>query len=484
MKKRIISLLLLTTMLTSLAACGGDSDGDRENTDTAPTSTDTAEVLPAGIEKKNWDAEFTILYPYWGLYENSFFAEENSGEAMNVALFNRQLKVEEYLGVDIINHKVAGIEAVMPAVQEGVMAGDDLYQMVLTHCITNTAAMITSGYLLDLNTVSTINLDGEWWNHVSNKNLSVLGKQYFAISDYMLPDPNAVLFNKTMINDYKLENPYDLVREGKWTIDKMMEMMSAVTKDNGDSVWDVKDTYGFGCPDDWYLASFIYSSGLTLTEKNEDDELIFAMDKERAYTMAEKLNALLSSPDTFIYAFTIDNDPTRIAGESMNVSNGRSLFSLVASSKLDDYRETTIDFGILPYPKLDEDQENYISNDWSGMMCVPSSVQNPEMVGEVIELLSYYTADEVIPAYYDVVLGEKLSRDDDSKEMLSIIFDGIVFDAGMNYFGFTSGVNAFWDIGDRISGSGWGGYASFLAANKSSAEATIKAFNEAVADVE
>lgn len=56
------------------------------------------------------------------------------------------------------------------------------------------------------------------------------------------------------------------------------------------------------------------------------------------------------------------------------------------------------------------------------------------MAGQVVEMLSYYSMETTVPAYYTVLFGEKLARDVDSVEMLSIVFDNIVYDAGMNYF--------------------------------------------------
>ena len=73
--------------------------------------------------------------------------------------------------------------------------------------------------------------------------------------------------------------------------------------------------------------------------------------------------------------------------------------------------------------------------DLGGLMCMPMMVKEREMAGQVVEMLSYYSMETTVPAYYTVLFGEKLARDVDSVEMLSIVFDNIVYDAGMNYFG-------------------------------------------------
>ena len=84
-------------------------------------------------------------------------------------------------------------------------------------------------------------------------------------------------------------------------------------------------------------------------------------------------------------------------------------------------RECEVDVGILPYPKYDEAQENYISQDWGGLMSVPNSISDPDMVGATMELLAWESSNEVLPSYYDITLSGKLSRDEDSRNMLELL---------------------------------------------------------------
>ncbi len=490
MKKRILSLFLLAGMLISLAACGGNGDKTDDTKDTTGTDTVVNEGY-AGIEKKDYGKDFVVLYPDFSSdYITYFFTEENTGEAMDVALFNRELKIEEHLGVDISYELVnndgnSGLGALYPALQQMAMTGDNLYQMVLTHCITHTAIMITDGLLLDLNTVSSIDFENEWWDQTSNDNLEVDGKQFYAVSDYVIPDMYVVLFNKGMIDANNLENPYDLVHEGKWTIDKMLEMSSAVLLDNGDDIWDVKDTYGFGASGDHMLTAFSYASGLTLVTKDEEGFFSFNFNNQKVYDVVDKLQKLFDAPSTYHYSWAADlglNGHT--PEESLNLGTGRSLFSLEAISSLSKFRNSEIEFGILPYPKFDENQDEYYSVNWGGLTCVPLVAEDHEMIGEVMELYAALSADEVLPAFYDIMLGEKLSRDPESREMLELIYDASVFDAGMNYFGFHKNMMQFWNLPNAIATKTMTGYSSFLEKYEEAAIAELEEFNEAVAGLE
>lgn len=61
-------------------------------------------------------------------------------------------------------------------------------------------------------------------------------------------------------------------------------------------------------------------------------------------------------------------------------------------------------------------------------MAVPQIVQEKEKVGAIIEALSYELYKTVRPAYYDVALKSKFARDNESEEMLDIIFNGTIYD--------------------------------------------------------
>ncbi len=485
MKKRIISAVLLASILLSFAACGKDDTPDTKNpSDTTFTQTDD---LPAGIAKQDYKGSVNILMPDWGLYANYFDPGDDMTDIMNKALYNREMKVEEYLGVNITYEHVATINDVLPAITTAISTNDDLYQIALNHCLNNNASMIMDGQVIDMYELD-IDFTGEWFNQKSNDGLEVDGKQFFCISDYMLPDPNVVLFNKKLIEDNHLDDPYQLVRDGKWTIDKMAEMASVVTSDNGDTVWDHQDTYGVSLPDSWHNISFMFAADVSFIERNDEGEFELVFDNNRTYTIMEKLDNLINSKDTFVFPNAAINGDSVARENAVLIDSGRCLFTLIALNQLHTVRNVETDFGILPYPKLDEIQEDYISNDWSGLMCVPMSLSEDsyEMVGDVIELLAYYSAEDVVPTYIDITLGTKLARDPDSKEMIELVFDTVQFYPGMNYFGSMSDATKrlFYCVPFMLINGGQNNFASYFATYKDGAETVIAEFNEAVSDLD
>ena len=90
------------------------------------------------------------------------------------------------------------------------------------------------------------------------------------------------------------------------------------------------------------------------------------------------------------------------------------------------------DYGIIPYPKYDETQEEYrtTSHNAVSMMCFPVTVKDPEMSAIITEALCAESYRNVIPQYYDIALKAKGARDDESGEMIDLIRDSLIFDFG------------------------------------------------------
>lgn len=83
-------------MFVSLAACS-DSNTDSQNDKNGSQGNDT---YPAGIEAANYQMDFNIYPPDWGMYQRYFFADDAGTDVMTKALYDRELSVEEHLGVN------------------------------------------------------------------------------------------------------------------------------------------------------------------------------------------------------------------------------------------------------------------------------------------------------------------------------------------------------------------------------------------------
>lgn len=450
MKKHDQTALVLAILLSCsafLTSCGdaatttiSDTPADDVTSSAEESTTDDYGYIDPGIGKKDHGGQtFTIIYPKWSLYNRYYFAEEYDGETVNDAIFDRAKKIEDHLGIQFVYMAKDTLEEIFPAVQKAVFAGVSDYDLALTHCATSLLSYSKDKVAYNWNDLPGCDLDKAYWNQSVRENFEVDGVLPLMSSDYILPDVNSIFFNKKLITENQLDDPYDLVLSGKWTWGKLREMAKVGIKDlNGDSVMDDQDQYGFACERDWQCASVLTSCGQDFFGMDDNGLPTLVMDNEKTQNILEMFTGLLyTDASSFCWDIKKEYDPNWGGTPPIDFGSGRSMFYMTPLSLAVTFREAEVDYGILPYPKYDENQKDYITLNWAGFMCVPLTVADPELVGNVTELLAAESCRTVMPAFYDVLLGEKVARDDKAKETLDIIFENDVYDLGVNlaYYG-------------------------------------------------
>ena len=115
--------------------------------------------------------------------------------------------------------------------------------------------------------------------------------------------------------------------------------------------------------------------------------------------------------------------------------NNKGLFLDTTFKLITNLRDMDTDFGIIPYPKWDEAQKDYCSRVEGGdFPIVPVTNKKLEMTGVLLEAMCAESAKHVIPAYYDKMLKGKVARDEESAEMLDIIFRNRIYDLGDTFW--------------------------------------------------
>ncbi|MBQ2709773.1 MAG: hypothetical protein IJF67_15985, partial [Clostridia bacterium] len=125
--------------------------------------------------------------------------------------------------------------------------------------------------------------------------------------------------------------------------------------------------------------------------------------------------------------------------QSQMFRNGQAIFSTggVGNAAKADFRDMKDDFGILPYPKWDENQAQYrtMADGSHSALCAPVTVVDTERLGVLTEALNAESYKQVVPAFYDVALKVKGARDETSVQIIDMITSGCVFDMGYVYDG-------------------------------------------------
>lgn len=411
-----------------------------------------------------------------GQTANDIISDAETGDALGDAVYKRNRMAEERFGIKIEYVGTSG--TVASAIGQAVLAGDDAYDAAAGNTA-GAAGAIVNRYILQISGLPYIDIEKSWWNTGLIESSAINGEEYILMGDINYAWKNAtwaLCFNKRLYNEFGLEEPYKMVREGRWTIDVLEEHCRDITKDlNGDSKFDKDDQWGMLSSKTAGLG-LVTSTGITTVTAGKDGTLEYILDNERNVDIIGRLRKLMTNNDIQLRAEDITGS-TNIWDDIINIfREGRALYRISIMGDIVGLRDMEDDFGILPLPKYDENQESYITTyqAWNGSAyMVPASISDSKRTSAILEYMAYLSKDTITDAYYNVNLQGKVARDDDSSEMLDIIFDSMKTDVG---FAFQLG--SVQNVLKGIINSDTDNTASTLASSKESIVTAIKDFEE------
>ncbi len=477
--RKITASLLLLAMLLSMAACGNAATTDTTADTTVIADTEPVETEPAYVKADLPERDFegkTFTF-FARIYEGAWtatdlLAKETTGEMINDAVFTRTTYIEDTYNLSM-EAVEAGASQMATPMRTFIQAGDDTYQAIVSD-VYDAGAVAVEGMLYDLAAVDHIDLDARWWSQMTNDSLTLGNKQYYATGDIFIIDNKATrvfFFNKDIVSDLGLDDPYTLVRENKWTMDAYMAMNEAATTDlDGDGVMNPdNDRYGT-MVQPTFGGILYFAAGGKLADKDENDMPYFACDDANSVEILMGISEIIAGSPT-IY---MTNDTTINGSEPDNIPRfmeNLALFAPEVLKHIETMRESEVDIGILPPPKFRESQESYYcyADGWCvNVASIPVTNPAAEEIAFVMEAMAADSLNNLTPAYYEVCLTDKYVRDQESVEMLDLILSSVVMD-NANIFSWGNIETAVADAlykGDAI--------ASVLASKKAATETAME----------
>lgn len=460
----VLILVIFSQLLLSCAPKKAEEEKTNINANEEKASeNDSAEAdeksdeisISDDIPVLNFNGEnINILYRDYMAYEA--YAENQNGEVINDAVYKRNMMVEERFNVKLNMIEVRGAwdfkDEFLKRIRNSVSAGDDEFDIIEGYAAYIVELVTAGNYLNNWKDIPYIGFDKPWWNQQFTEEMTVNNKCFFLTGDLALSTismANVLFFNKNMWQAYALEDPYTIVKEGKWTLDRMAELTKQVSVDvDMDGKWTDKDIYGYVTDTHNQIDAYVEAFDIPITVTGDDGLPVYAIEDEKFSTAFLKLYSFMREN---ISTFAGTEQPTATDIYSMYRPIFQDQRALILAEYLGNsaqMRSYEFDFGILPFPKLDESQERYRSKSQDGytMFCTPVTVQNTEKVGAVIEALAAESRKSVVPAFYDVALKTKYARDEESSDMIDIIRDGIGFNFGILYVVPLGNVHLEWRI--------------------------------------
>lgn len=493
MLARVLCLLLALVLCVFAAACSDTEESSGEESKKPQESSEEEKALFSNLPEKdfgNVPCTFLVVGDFMDNYAScEICPQESSYDGLNVAITDRNDLISEYFNVTIEEIRTENSSDMLNRIRTGIQTATSSCDIAMPY-MSDAATLALENCFYNLKTFENIHLDEKYYDQSSVSGFSVNDKLYFVTGDVSLLSfacTHAMVFNKDMITDYNLENPYELVSNGEWTLDKLSEMAKKVTSDSdGEPGMGYMDTYGFLVNNNFVSSMFI-GAGQRFTRKNASDEPELTIGGESSSNVFEKIFSLVNDPNV---AGQIDNasggyfSTSSSAGKTCwqaatdSVANKRALFRSLAIIDILDLGEYDCRFGVLPTPMLDKNQMAYfsrVSTIYSSCLAIPTNASDPEMSSIIMDAICQASTSTTKNAYFEVIMKERKIQDLESEEMLELIFESRVYDLAsiynwggaseydtasltgfMNQVAF-SGVNTFasaWDtIKDKVQSS-------------------------------
>ena len=444
MKKhnRILAFMLAMLTASSLlfTACANNdkqSDKGSQNPDSG------SDVSSDGNEEDNRDIyelaadfdfegrDFRVVYIDYGSTLNTTFDfDAPSSDKVNKiddALYNRNRRIEDKYGINFVQESHS--YDTNPTLLETTVNADeyafDMIMLVNRHAYT--AAL--NRYIVSVDQLPYVDITKDYYMQDVNDQISILGKHYIVYSAEQLnlfEQTMGMFFNKKLAEKYNIGDIYSMVNDGTWTMDKMFAMMQNTDDLNGNSRMENTDQWGVVGNTDFVVPALWIGADTKTVEKDSDDYPVFTAGNNEKFLTVLKY-VIDSFNENKIWYRNADYSDSY----QKMFMNDLSLFYMHCVNTIFSIKDMDSEYGLLPIPKYDENQEKYCSSIVDGWpYVVPVTNRDLEGTSIIIETLAYETEENVMPSYYDISLKYRYLRDQESIEMLDLIRSTLVFDLG------------------------------------------------------
>ncbi len=437
-KRFILLFICLSLILITFASCLDDDDSGENKFTNKPVYDDSSRETTSDCIPDDFSLDGKKVGILYGAHiEKEVIGDDETEDIVYSRIYERNQKVEARLNCKlnmIPGGSLTDWQAFSPDLLKRVTTMDSSFWIVISSNNTILQKKMFN-YFHNLNESTYIDVDREWWYQDAISECSVDGYNYrFLYGDINISamgSNGAILYNKDYYGQYidpgNPEGLYDFVYQGTWTFQKFIDIVTECDIDlPGDN-----DIYGFTLTRyGSNLGYFAEGCGIEFYTRDEYGEPSVTIgdgtNRDKAVKFTEMLYSLVyENPGTQELYY-----PNMVGSEldKPMFTDGRYMFSITSISALldEELRAMDYDFGILPFPKWNSEQEYYITSSSNGSALVGCTKNTPyeTIIGDasaVIEALCSESYRSVILAFYENALQRAYSRDDTSARMIDII---------------------------------------------------------------
>ncbi len=444
MKRFLVALVAFMLLITMLTACDGDGEESKAMVSTVSSDVSgNSDLWESGITGLDFEGrEFIILSSYTHGIDpssNTFFGGNGEYEenVVNDAALLRNSVVEDKLGIKIVERihedtNAGGTGSLQTYVDNSVNTAIVDYHMI-QGSLYNCGNFVKNGLVEDMTTMKYLDFSKPWWSQTFIDDTGYGSSVYYAVGDISYGHINCiyfVIFNKDLQAEYELDDFYELVRQEQWTYDVMFENSKKVLDDlTANGTYEFGDLVG-SCGQTSVMHAVYYASNGRITSKDGEGKPTLTFDTADSIIKVEKLANFFMEPSNYL----VLSDAESIE----SISQSHTLFFCYHTGGIKGIGEVQSDIGFLPHPKFDEDQDDYYAliSPWGGQaVCVPFAYGDEDLdyISAVMEEMAVQGKNYLTSAFAETMCMYQKSRDEESIEMLRIIFDRAGCDLGLIY---------------------------------------------------
>lgn len=444
--KKSLSLFLALLMLLSVTAVFAACGETQEDPNTVQTGDSAANSEAETAEEDhrfdgvNYDGREFRIYTSTnaassGMGNSNFLIEgtgESDGGLVNDAVLERNIQVEELLGVELVFTQVDLVYSEVAAdIRRYTTSGTDEYDLVINDIYAYAELIIEGNFRNTLEPECVFDFDRDYWYKDYMEDLRFMdGYQYVLAGDYFIDiirSAHLLLLNKQMyLNHYNREADelYDVVTNFEWTYEKMNEIISDMYVDkNLNGTVDKGDQFGFMEPEYWGGSiPFSVSGNPTFISRDDDGvPTVVIHEGDRANQLAAAMTSLFNNESSSV-ALTGEGDLlTAFTQDECLIVGYQRLGSLENAI----FRQMEGDAAVLPYPMLFASDKKYTTSahDTTEMGAIMATSTDLAFISTVVEVLNRETASILMPKYYKEGLQVQCVDDARAAAMIDIIHD-------------------------------------------------------------
>ncbi len=417
---------MMMSVVVMLGSCKKDGD-DGENTTVTTAQGEDGDLysdLPTGSYE---DYEFNILSATsnYGLYQ---LDATDTSTKITEAIYNRNRYIEQQLSM-VFKVKEEGMGNVTTEISKLVNAGTHAYDLCYNESHVQVPLVSQGIYIEQGSYAKYVNFEKPWWYKDSMDSLTIADRNFFLIGDSQMwwnDSTSCIAFNKDILSQYDTEDPYKLVKDGKWTLEELYKMIQTTkVEDDNNRRWGVT---GYK-----YTPSvLLMGAGVELIKKDAsgNSTLITAQDGN--------VTTIYSDIIKYFYASNGDKGDNWLKPDADTPSSkkwqdqfteGNVTFMIGTVGDMRLYLpKSEIEYGIVPVPKHNAElQSKYVGYVYEGgaIAGIPMSIEseeNLERACTIIEWMGAMSYKMLKPVYYDEIIKARTANDPESAEMLDIVF--------------------------------------------------------------